>query len=326
MSIADTEERLVSVICEHFLSGQKEKLTINIVCERSGISRQAFNKNYKHLKPFINGQRKVDELLLRQGIDAPKVIVQSQRLVRDLEAELQELRASQSARFAEFENNILTSLMTSDVLTHRAKELTVELRKKALHVELLKRELDGKEVELALANTRPEPPPPSMRAKNLDIHVFKPDLAPAIASFTAESDPEAYLALKAKAINTMQQKVLRLLRQGTIRVVVFQERYLCSFDKFIERNFSKSDVSIALINLPLSSRMDLKEFIQALKGAVPLELYTAHCDSEVTINSQRGFLFKKIPEFEFKALSRESFPTIQDGYDRVTIFRVAQGD
>ncbi|AVF54847.1 hypothetical protein NP856_16890 [Pseudomonas sp. 17391] len=326
MSTADTEERLVSVICEYFLSGQKEKLTINTVCERASISRQAFNKNYKHLKPFINGQRKVDELLLRQDMDAQKVIVQSQKLVRDLEIELQELRTSEFARFAEFENNVFSSFMTSDVLTHRAKQLTVELRKKALHVELLKRELDAKDVELALAHAHHEPPPPSKRAKNSDIHIFKPDLATAIASFSAESDQEAYLALKVKAVNAMQQKLLKLLRQGTIRVVVFQERYLCSFEKFIERNFSKNDESVAVVNLPLSSRMDIREFVQVLKGAVPLELYTSHCDSEATINAQRAFLFQGVPEFEFKALSRESLPTIQDGYDKVTIFRVVQGD
>jgi hypothetical protein len=297
-----------------------------VVSERAGISRQAFHKNYLHLKPFITGQRKVDELLLRQGVDTSKVILQTQKLLRDVEAELQEVRSSQDARFEQFENNILTSLMTSDILTHRAKELTAALRKKALHIEVLKRELDEKEVELTLANSSSEPLPPPVRSKNLDIHVFKPDLAAAIADFATDSDPDAYLALKDKAINAMQQKVLKILRHGTIRVVVFQELYLCSFEKFIDRNFSKNSMSIVIINLPIYSRIDLKEFIKVLKGAVPLELYAPHCESEAVINAQRGFLFRNIPEFEFKASARESLPTIHDGYDRVTIFRVAQGD
>ncbi|VVP13956.1 hypothetical protein PS900_03492 [Pseudomonas fluorescens] len=326
MSITDTEERIVSVICDHFLSGERYKLTIALVCERSGISRQAFHKNYLHLKPFITGQRNVDELLLRQGMDASKVIVQSQKLLRNLEVELNEVRSSENARFAEFENNILTSLMTSDILTHRAKELTAALRKKALHVELLKRELDEKEVELALANTNSDSLPSPVRRKTTNVHIFKPDLASAMASFATQSDPEVYMALKEKAINAMQQKLLKLIRKGTIRVILFQDRYLCSFEKFIERNFSSSSTSIAVVNLPIYSRIDLRDFAKELKGAVPLELHTSHCDSEAIINAQRGFLFRNIPEFEFRASAREPLPTIHDGYDRVTVFRVAQGD
>lgn len=326
MSITDTEERIISVICDHFLSGERDKLTIALVSERAGISRQAFHKNYLHLKPFITGQRNIDELLLRQGMDASKIILQSQKLLRGLEVDLQEVRSLEVARFAEFESNILTSLMTSDILTHRAKELTAALRKKALHVELLKRKLDEKEVELALASTNSDSLPSPVRSKNPNVHIFKPDLAAAMASFATNSDPEAYIALKDKAINTMQQKVLKLFRKGTIRVILFQERYLCSFEKFIERNFSTNSTSVAVVNLPIYSRIDLREFAQALKGALPLELHTSHCESEAIINAQRGFLFRNIPEFEFRASAREPLPTIHDGYDRVTVFRVAQGD
>lgn len=326
MSITDTEERIISVICDHFLSGERDKLTIALVSERAGISRQAFHKNYLHLKPFITGQRNIDELLLRQGMDASKIILQSQKLLRGLEVDLQEVRSLEVARFAEFESNILTSLMTSDILTHRAKELTAALRKKALHVELLKRKLDEKEVELALASTNSDSLPSPVRSKNPNVHIFKPDLAAAMASFATNSDPEAYIALKDKAINTMQQKVLKLFRKGTIRVILFQERYLCSFEKFIDRNFSTNSTSVAVVNLPIYSRIDLREFAQALKGALPLELHTSHCESEAIINAQRGFLFRNIPEFEFRASAREPLPTIHDGYDRVTVFRVAQGD
>lgn len=326
MSITDTEERIVSVICEHFLSGVRDKLTITLVSERAGISRQAFHKNYLHLKPFITGQRNVDELLLRQGIDTSKVILQTQKLLRDTESVLQEERSSQAARFEAFENNIITSLMASDILTHRAKELTTALRKKSLHVELLKRELNEKEVELALANNNSQKLLPPVPSKNLDVHVFKPDLVAATASFAADNDPETYLVLKNKAIDAMQKKVLKLLKRGAIKVAIFQERHICSFEKFIERNFSKNSAPIVIINLPIYSRVELKEFIQALKGAVPLELYAPHCESEAVIKAQRGFLFGKTPEFEFSASARESLPTIYDGFDRVTIFRVVQGD
>lgn len=326
VSVSDTEERIITVIRDHFLSGTKEKLTVGIVSERAGISRQAFHKNYLHLKGFITGQRTVDELLLRQGIDASKVILQTQKLVRELESELQDVLSRQDARFKEFENNIITSLMTSDILTHRAKELTAELRKKALHVEKLKRELDEKEVELSLiiANTGSHPQP--VLGKKVDVHVFKPDLTIAVANLPSANDKESYIVLKRKAIDAMQQKVLRLLKKGAINVIIFQERYLCSFEKFIDRYCSKRDESLVVINLPIYSRIEIKEFIQALKGAVPLQLYVPYCDSEAVINAQRAFLFRNVPEFEFKAMAKEPLPTIYDGYDKVTVFRIVQGD
>ncbi|SEJ95610.1 hypothetical protein [Pseudomonas sp. NFR16] len=326
MSASDTEERIIAIICDHFLSGGKEKLTVSSVSERAGISRQAFHKSYLHLKPFVTGQRTVDDLLLRQGSNPFKVILQMQNLVRNLQSELEEVRSGQSAKFEDFERNIVTSLMSSDILTHRAKELTAELRKKALHVELLKRELTEKEVELTLATAGSQSSAPPALAKNIMVQVFKPDMTAALADFSSSKDKQAYLAHKEKAIAAMQLRVLKVLRQGTIRVVIFQERFLCSLDTFVERNFSKNSASVVVINLPLYSRLEIRDFTRALKGATPLEIYVPHCDSDAVINAQRGFQFGQIPDFEFKAVGREPLPTIQDGYDKVTVFRVEQGD
>ena len=325
MSASETEERITAIICDHFLTGSKEKLTVSSVSERAGISRQAFHKTYLHLKPFITGHRNVDELLLRQGIDPFKIILQTQNLVRNLQSELAEVKSTQAKNFEEFENSIVTSLMSSDIMTHRAKELTAELRKKALHVEMLKRELTEKEVELTLL-TVGSPSSPPVLAKDVDIQVFKPDMAVALADFSSSKDREAYMARKEKAIAAMQHRVLKVLRQGKIKVAIFQERYLCSLDTFVKRNFSKSKVSVVVINLPLCSRFEIREFAQALKGASPLVIYVPYCDSNAVINAQRGFQFGHIPEFEFKATGREPLPTIQDGYDKVTVFRIEQGD
>lgn len=326
MSISDTEERIISVICNHVLNGVKEKLTIALVSDRVGISRQAFYKNYLHLKPYVTGKRAIDDLLLRQGIDSSKVILQTQKLVRDLESELADLRSTQDARFQDFENNLLTSLMHSDILTHRTKELTAELRKKAMHVELLKRQITEMELEKVLDDKASSTTLPLVHSKGAVVQLFKPNLSDAATSFSTDHDAEAYTALKHRAIEAMQQKILKVLKHGTIRVVVFQERYLCSFEKFIKRNFSNCSSSILVINLPLYSRIKVAEFLQALKGATPLEVYVPHCDSEAVINAQRGFLFGHIPDFEFKALSKEPLPTIFDGYDKVTVFRITQGE
>lgn len=326
MSISETEERITSVICNHFLEGEQDKLTVNLVSARAGISRQAFHKNYLHLKPYITGQRAIDELLLRQGVDTSKVIIQSQKLLRELESELSALKAAQKSRFAEFEDNIYTSLMRSDILTHRAKELTDELRKKALHVELLKRQVSEMEAEQVLYAQGRDATPPPVLDKNILVQVFKPDMTAAFSNISTENNVESYTDLKYRAVEAMQRKILKVLKHGTIRVIIFQERYLCSFDKFVDRYFSKASASLVIINLPLTSRLEVREFISALKGALPLEIYVAHCDSDAVINAQRGFMFGHVPEFEFKALAKESLPTIYDGYDKVTVFKIKQGD
>lgn len=326
MSVSDTEEKIVSAICDHFLNGVKEKMTLQLIAAKVGISRQAFHKNYLHLKPYITGHRKIDELLLRQGVDSSKIIIRTQQLVRELESELKELKATEEARYHEFESDFITSLMTSDILTHRAKELTAALKKKALQVELLKRELEEKDAELSLVAVEEKSVPPPVRNRNIDIHIFKPDLAAAFSFHEQNDDIAAYLSLKRKAIDAMQQQVLRILKQGTIKVIVFQERFLCSFDKFVDHHFSKSSASLIVINLPVYSRSEMKEFMRALKGAIPLELFIPFSDSDAVINAQRGFLFRNVPAFEFKSMAKEPLPTIQDGYDKVSVFRIAQGD
>lgn len=326
MSVSDTESRIIAVICDHFLSGDLEKLTILLVAKRVGISRQAFHKNYLHLKPFITGQRPIDELLLRQDADLPKVILQTQKLVRGLETELAQFKSMEESRFRDFEDNLLTSLMQSDILTHRAKELTAELRKKTLHVELLKRQVTEMELEQALSLDVPRAALLPARSREDLVQVFKPNLSEAITRFSDTGDFDEYTMLKQRALESMQKKILKVLKHGIIRVVVFQERYLCSFDKFVKRYFANSSSSVLVINLPVYSRVEVREFLRALKGANPIEVCVPHCESEAVINAQRGFMFNHVPEFEFKALSKEPLPTIFDGYDKVTVFRIAQGE
>ena len=89
MSTADTEKKLIRVICDHFLDGADEKLTVAALSKAAGISRQAFHKNYLHLKPYLSGHKKVDELLLNSGVEASKIVLQSNALVRRLQSELE---------------------------------------------------------------------------------------------------------------------------------------------------------------------------------------------------------------------------------------------
>lgn len=326
MSVAETERKLVSVICEHYLSGSPDKLTIVGVSKKVGISRQAFHKNYMHLKPYINGQLRVDELLLREGVDTAKIIVEYQRLVRELQAEIENIRSSQAKEFKRFESTVLTSLMNGDFLMHRAAQLTTALKQKSLHNEILKIKLLEREVDAVLTEESARKiPEPAIHPLHT-CEKLKPDMVGVVSKISRDQDSEDYLKCKKQAIDAMRNKLLKILRQGNIRVVIFQERYLCSFDKFCERLMVGALESVVAVNLPLAFRQELKVFVSGLVGARPLELFVPFCESEAIINAQRAFLFGQIPGFEFKDFNRESLPTIYDGFDRVTVFRVALGD
>lgn len=327
MGASATEEKIIQVICDHYLSGLDERLTIAIVAERAGISRQAFHKSYLHLKPFIIGKRPVDELLIREGADVNKAVLKNQDLVRGLKAEIAEMKSSRQSYCKSFETNLITSLMNGDVLIHRSRDLTEELKKKALHNEILKRQLDEKATAEILAQERGSiVKPPAPRNKDVQLIRLEPDMPPVLAAYADSKDKQVFIDQKLKAIARVKQKLERFLRQGNLRVVIFQQRYVNSFEKYVEAHFSKQLESMVVVNLPLASRLEVRDFIKGLSGAKPLEIHVPHCESEATIRAQRKFLFGQVPEFELSNVDKQPLPTIFDGFDRVVVFRVSQGD
>ncbi|NMX83555.1 hypothetical protein HBO10_28985 [Pseudomonas sp. WS 5503] len=325
MTAIDTERRLKKIICDHYLSGNAARLTIIEVCARADISRQAFHKSYSHLKPYLTGARNVDELLVGDQADAGKTIIQCQKLVREAQAELRHMRENQQKEYQKLENNLVTTLMNGDVLIHHSRELSNELKKKALHNEILKRQLTEKEIQLSGIEENARLGPPGAKPETL-LMKLQPNLADACTRFLEAGDLAAYYSAKATAIAKLKEKLQRILRKGVVRVVLFQNRFISSFDKFVDSHYSASEGSLVVVDLPLAARSEIRDFLRGLSGAKPLEIFVPHCDSEATIKAQRGFLYGQIPVPEFRSFDKESLPTIQDGFDRVVVHKIAQGD
>lgn len=324
MTAVNTEQRLKKIICDHYLSGSLERLTMIEVCARAEISRQAFHKTYSHLKPYLTGARNVDELLVGDQSDASKTIIQCQKLVREAQAELRYVKENQQKEHQKLEENLLTTLMNGDVLIHHSRELTNELKKKALHNEILKRNLLEKELELSesrgLSNAvKQQSKPESMIMK------FQLDTRDAVARYSETQDLAGYYGDKALAVTKLKEKLQKFLKKGVIRVVIFQNRFISSFDKFLEKNFHTAD-AVVVIDLPLASRSEIRDFVRGLVDARPLEIFVPYCDSEATIKAQRGFLYGQIPVPEFRSFDKEPLPSIHDGFDRLVVSKIAQGD
>lgn len=325
MVVHDTEKRIIQVVCEHYLSGATQRLTINAVCERVGISRQAFHKSYLHLKPYINGLKDIDELLLGSGGEADKTILQCQKLIRELRHQLSIVKDSHEKELKSVENDFVTTLMNGDVLIHRSRELTNELKKKALHNEILKRQLVEKEIELLRVDSEKRNSRVSL-AEELHVMKLQVDLGKALANFSINGNVDEYYNIKSQSVARVKDKLGRVLKSGIVRVVLFQDRFLCSFDRFVEQVSAVSTESFVAVSLPLASRSELRDFIRGLTDARLLELHVPYCESEAIVKAQRGFSFSKIPEFEFRSFNKEPLPAILDGFDKVVIYKISQGD
>jgi hypothetical protein len=324
MAAVNTEQRLKKIICDHYLSGSSTRLTMIEACARAEISRQAFHKFYSHLKPYLTGAKNVDELLIGDQAGTSKTVIQCQKLVREAQAELRYLKENQQREHQKLEGSLLTTLMNGDVLIHHSRELTNELKKKALHNEILKRSLLEKELELSesrgLSNAIKQ-----QRKHESMIVKFQLDTRDAVARYSEHQDLDAYYRDKTLAVSRLKEKLQKFLKKGVIRVVIFQNRFISSFDKFLEKNFDPTE-AVVVIDLPLAARSEIRDFVRGLVDARPLEIFVPYCDSEATIKAQRGFLYGQIPVPEFRSFDKEPLPNIQDGFDRVVVSKIAQGD
>jgi len=322
MSNESTEQRIKNIICDHYLSGSSERLTVGEVSARANISRQAFHKSYLHLKPFITGARNVDELLVGEVSDAGNTILKCQRLIRECQAELLSVKSEHQKQYKSLEDNLITTLMNGDILVHHSRELTNELKKKALHNEILKRQLLEKGLEVARAQ---EAPMPVKRESKSDRPIIKieTDISAAISGYLENQDLTRYYTSKSLAVVKAKESLQRWLKKkSAVRVMLFQNRYVCSFDGFIDRYLSACDDSLVVVDLPLAARSEVRDFIRGLEGAKSLEIYVPYSNSEAVINAQRRFSYRHIPVAEFRSFDMEPLPTIQDGFNSVIVYTI----
>lgn len=60
---AQRRKLLIEIMVQHHLSGSRSKLKLKDVADYAGISRQALDRYYGDLKPYIAGRRDVADLV-----------------------------------------------------------------------------------------------------------------------------------------------------------------------------------------------------------------------------------------------------------------------
>ncbi|EKB1970472.1 hypothetical protein ACX07_05950 [Vibrio parahaemolyticus] len=329
MSSASTEKKIIQCIAEHYIGDGLRKLTIQAVSEKAGISRQAFNRFYKHLKPYVLGQKPIEDLI-DNADDKLSLLAKSQERIRQLSIEVENLRSKYSGYTKDVENKYITTLMINDSVLHETSEIRATLEKQTLHNEKLINQVQDLERELTVEKARSFSDKKSDGARfgneDSELILISPNLKPVFVNYLSTHDLDVYEEEKDAALDRMIKKIIKFSSVGEPQITLFIERYICNFQKFAEnRQYIAGDPAI-VVNLPLFTRTEIKIFKNKIPANLRVRVVMPFCDSESISKSQRVFNFRDVPDIEFDGADKVTPPTIKEGYDAVVMFKVHQGD
>ncbi|MCI1035840.1 hypothetical protein [Pseudomonas putida] len=326
MNVNATRAKLVTIISEHHFSLPGKKLGIAELSERAGITRQAFNRYYADLKDYAWGTKPVTDLLDESSPKATDLLAQSHLKLVELNDEVETQQARFEKEKEKLRNSLITSLMNGDIVRFNANEIRHTLQKQLLHNEQLVRQIDELKLEAIKADQAKAAGNQSSAQPRINKIALEANLINAFAALHKNEDFDAYETHKSNAVAEVLEKVNNLARTSDSTVVIFIERYLSSFQKFVD-DFRLSGTSQAIIvRLPIASRTELKSWIAKVIKPTPVHVHFPTCDAAATVKAQRAFHFRGIPEQELYAA--DQFPTVamDPSMDALCIFRVRQGD
>lgn len=323
-----TEQRLIDAIVAHQLGRLTGRLQRQDLADSVGISRQALNRYYKHLDPYIKGERSASELLDDSG-DIRSVLATSQSTIAWLQEQLAKAEAEKRAAIKSVRESHVTTLMCGDIMLTDNREIRERIEKQALHIDVLLKEKLRLQSELTAARVRELDASKHVATGRLsggNIIGVEPDLNEALRSYARTGDREGFEVAKDRAMDNLIGKVLPLCKAGSVRVILFVERYLLSFAKYLDHLKAQALAEVVVIRAPLLSRPELKHFAAKLVPRTSLELHFPICTNEAVARAQRQFLYREVPQPEKDAADNMPLPVVQDGYDQVLTFVVRQGD
>lgn len=330
MTTNATEQKLIRIIAEHQIDTGGKKLLIGDVSTEAGITRQAFNRYYKHLTPYVTGKKPIEEIMVDSGtIQATDLLAKSQRRIRKLQVQIDHLKASHEKELRDIKNSYITSLMNNDITLFESDELRVLLEKQSLNNEKLLKRIQELQIELTKEKAW------SVTAENrttennealADVAVVDLDLDPVFDNYADTLDLDIFEDAKDAAIEKSLKRINKLSEADDSNLVIFMDRYISSFKHFVAGYRCSGAGTYIIARLPIFTRTELKMFMRKLSHKRPASIHIPFCDSKSVVQAQRGFLFRKVPVPELEQADRAYTPSISDGFEQVVIFSVKQGD
>lgn len=314
-----------NIIVSHFLSGTSKKLKLFEVAKRAGITRQALDRYYSDLKPYIAGKKDVTDLV--DGTQA-KARVETQATINAVDAKwktkLEQAQVDQEKEISEAINSHITTLMNGDITIFESNQLRKSLEKQTLHAAELKKRVDL--LELKLANASGQSAPAGAPAKQ-DKVVYDVDIEQLCIHYQRTRSLDAFEDAKAMELRGMREKFARFAAMPNVHVVMFADRYICRFNEFAA-NYSAAGETSLIIRLPLFTRIEISNFLKHIPANFKKSLYVPYLPLEVERKAQRVFNFKQnpLPPEEAMAADGADTPNMAWGLDQIVTFKVRQGD
>jgi AcrR family transcriptional regulator len=322
----DRRQIIIEIIVQHYLSGTKKKLKLVDLAKRAGISRQALDRYYGDLKPYISGEKDITQLA---NSEDDKLQMQITNAIGQVEqrhaAEVEMLEESHKSILKETLDRHITTLMNDDLTIHHSHTIRTSLEKQTLHNDKLKKQLAAAELQIALgATSRAQTSQESLR----DSHklIFNVDIEGICTKLGSKPDIDDLEDAKDEEIRKIREKLNTFSNVYNVRVVIFSERYLSRFSTFADNFIGSEHETTLIVRLPLFSRNEILNFTKQLPKQFKVSVYIPYCSSELEKRAQREFMFRNLATEEAKSADNCDIISISWGFDEVTHFKINQGD
>ncbi|VXC19651.1 conserved hypothetical protein [Pseudomonas sp. 8BK] len=318
-AISERRAIIIKIITEHYLSGSTAKLKLVDIAERAGISRQALDRYYKDLKPFIAGKKDIADLV---NGNETKSLIRTQSAVNETESKwkqrIREIEARHERQLESALNSHVTSLMNTDIALFESTTLRSTLEKHALHNAELKRQVQDLELSAGLAvSQRATATSPSKKL------VFNVDIERFCASYQLDKDISSFEDKKLDAIVKIREKIKSFKDSPEVHVVIFAERYISDFQSFTDEFLGPPGEFTILVRLPLFSRSEVTGFLKHVPTEFKRSIHIPFQSSEATKKAHRSFFYKNpLPDMEIKGADTADNPVMSWGFDSILSFKV----
>ncbi|WP_283188825.1 TetR/AcrR family transcriptional regulator [Pseudomonas sp. PMCC200344] len=326
MTKQETRDRLIELIKEHQLEHGLTKLAIGKISEMAGISRQTFFRSYADLKPYCLGQS-ITSLLGDDAESTRDFLAKREEEVAALQSEIEALKKKHKKELEQAITNRVTSLMNSDILAFEANEVNSLLINQSQNNEMLKRKLT--EMELKQTRSQMASAAADLSTGNGDAHaiknaknflVFALDMTKANLAYKKDQNFDNYENAKDLAIQSVVDNVKKFPNPSNIEVHLFQERYISTFDDFVEELPAKPGKVVIAIQLPVFSQEELGQLLSQLKLISKVAIHIPFNTSGAIVAANKKFLFRDVPEEEFIDAAKAKTPQITWGFDEIRLF------
>ncbi|MHA6140929.1 hypothetical protein ACX3YC_26475 [Pseudomonas mohnii] len=331
MSNQETRERLIAIIKQHQLERRHTKLSVKLLSQSAGISRQAFNRYYADLKDYASGKLPISRLLLGDHASLNEIIENKDEQILRLVNELKTARLSHKAELQAVVKNHLSTLMNNDITAFEADQVSATLTGQGNHNAYLSKritDLEIKNIKLNLDLVTAEAADASSPVEKSDKNfiIFELDLSNANKLYAVSNNFNEYENTKENELSKIIKKIKKLPNPESIDILFFQDKYLSDFKLFCNRLYPTKSRTLITIRLPIYSQEELKFIMKDLIPITSFSIYVPFSPSDAITVAKRKFSFRDIPPEELKIADDAKTPSITWGFESIHINRIKQGD